>query len=183
MYRSQALRFPTENELKIIFAENEALRFNGCIGSINCMHWAWKNCPSGWSGMFKGKEGKLSVVLEATADNEGIFLHLYFGMPGSLNDINVLDRSSLLHNLINGRSPEVEYEMNGNRYSVPYWLADGIYPNHHCFIKAIQQPISRKKKSSLCKNQSAKISSGRSECCNLASICSLLHVSCGVVTL
>ena len=146
MYRSQALRSPTENDLKIILAENEALGFNGCIGSIDCMHWAWKNCPSGWAGMFKGKEGAPTVVLEATADSAGRFWHFFFGMPGSLNDINVLDRSPLLHDFINGRSPEVEYEVNGNRYSVPYWLADGIYPNHHCFIKAIQQPISRKEK-------------------------------------
>jgi hypothetical protein len=26
------------------------------LGSLNCMHWKWKNCPSRWAGKFQGKE-------------------------------------------------------------------------------------------------------------------------------
>ena len=71
-------------------------------------------------------------------------LAFFFGIPGSLNDINVLDRSPLLHNHICGRSISVEYEVNGNKYNIPYWLGDGIYPNYHCFVKSISNPQSRK---------------------------------------
>lgn len=94
--------------------------------------------------MFAGKEGTSTVVLEAVADSSCRFWHFFFGMPGSLNDINVLDRSPLLHDIISGRSPAVEYEVNGNNYRIPYWLGDGIYPNHHCFIKSISNPKTRK---------------------------------------
>ena len=42
--------------------------------------------------------------------------------------------------------PEVSYEVNGNTYHVPYWLADGIYPANHCFVKSISNPSSKKHK-------------------------------------
>ena len=58
-------------------------------------HWEWKNCPSAWKGMFQGKSGVPTVVLEAIADHTTRFWHFNFGSPGALNDINVLDRSPL----------------------------------------------------------------------------------------
>ena len=96
--------------------------------------------------MFKGKEGTPTVILEATADSSGRFWHFFFGMPGSLNDLNVLDRSPLLNDAIAGRSASVSYTVNGRQYSVPYWLADGIYPKYHCFVKTIASPQTRKEK-------------------------------------
>ena len=83
--------------------------FPGCIGSIVCMHWEWKNCPSSWKGMFQGMSGRPTVVIEAIlADYSGRFWHFHFGSPGSLNDINVLDRSPLFFNAVNGEAPQVD---------------------------------------------------------------------------
>jgi hypothetical protein len=143
-YGQEALRKPTAEDLQQILERSDSDGWPGCIGSIDCMHWAWKNCPSSWKGMFKGKEDGATVVLEAIADHSCRFWHFFFGMPGSLNDINVLDRSPLHHDAINGKSPAVSYKVNGNTYDVPYWLADGIYPNHHCFVKSSPNSASRK---------------------------------------
>jgi hypothetical protein len=51
--------------LKVILADYEQRGFPGCIGSVDGMHWAWKNCPTGWAGQYKGKEKLPTTVLEA----------------------------------------------------------------------------------------------------------------------
>ncbi len=94
------------------------------------MHWEWKNCPSGWKGMFQGKLGVPSVVLEAIADNCCQFWHLNFGSAGALNDLNILDCSPLFDNAVCGESPSVNFVVNRNAYQYAYWLDDGIYPRY-----------------------------------------------------
>ena len=51
-----------------------------------------------------------------------------YGMPGSNNDINVLDASNLFANLREGCGPPTNYTIIGNHYNMGYYLADGIYP-------------------------------------------------------
>jgi hypothetical protein len=72
--------------------------------------------------------------------------HSFFGLPGSHNDINVLDRSPLFKNLLNGQSPRIEYTINGNKYDQGYYLADGIYPDWSTLIKTISAPQGLEKK-------------------------------------
>jgi hypothetical protein len=72
------------------------------LGSIDCCHLAWKNCPKAWAGQYQGKEGRPTVILEAIADTYGRIWHCFFGMPGANNDINVLDNSPLLFDAIHG---------------------------------------------------------------------------------
>jgi hypothetical protein len=61
-------------------------------------------------------------------------------MPGSHNDINVLDTSPLFANLLNGQAPRCEYEICGNVYQQGHYLADGIYPDWPTFVKTMSQP-------------------------------------------
>ncbi|ETV69632.1 hypothetical protein H257_14654 [Aphanomyces astaci] len=146
VYGVTVLRAPNDEDLNRLLDEGVQAGFPGCIGSIDCMHWQWKNCPSSWKGMFQGKEGVATVVLEAIADHRGRFWHFNFGTPGALNDIKVLDRSPLFHNAVNGTSPRVIWSLNGHEYNFPYWLADGIYPQFACFLKTYPNPSSRMQK-------------------------------------
>ena len=45
-----------------------------------------------------------------------------------MNDLNILDRSPVFDDIINGIAPEVNYNVNGREYDLAYYLTYGIYP-------------------------------------------------------
>jgi hypothetical protein len=96
VFRDEFLRPPSASELQHILSMNEARGFLGMIGSIDCMHWQWAKCPTGFAGMYKGHEGKPTMILEAVATHDLRIWHAFFGLPRSHNDINVLHRSPVL---------------------------------------------------------------------------------------
>jgi hypothetical protein len=85
------------------------------------------------------------MILEAVASEDLWIWHVFFGLPGSLNDINVLNRSPLFQSLTSGIAPQVEYMVNDNKYNMEYYLADWIYPPWATFVKAFQNPQGNKK--------------------------------------
>uniref|UniRef100_A0A0D3C2S7 DDE Tnp4 domain-containing protein n=1 Tax=Brassica oleracea var. oleracea TaxID=109376 RepID=A0A0D3C2S7_BRAOL len=99
--------------------------FPGMIGSIDCMHWEWKNCPTAWKGQYSRGSGKPTIVLEAVASYDLWIWHAFFGPPGTLNDINVLDRSPVFDDIINGQASQVIFSINGREYHLAYYLTDG----------------------------------------------------------
>lgn len=146
-FREEYLRAPNSDDLKRILSINESRGFPGSIGSWDCQHWSWKNCPVAWAGQFKGKEKKPTVVLEAIADPELFIWGCHFGSPGSMNDINVLDCSTIVEKIIDGRLlPEFEFEVNGRKRNMCYYLVDGIYPKWAIFIDTIPNALARKQK-------------------------------------
>ena len=112
--------------------------------SIDCMHWTWKNCPVPRQGQFQDKGGLRSIILEAMADQPLWIWHTFFQMPGGNNDINILDRSSLISNFLHGEGSDMQFIVNGNIYCY-YLLADGIYPQWSCFIQPINVPQGEKR--------------------------------------
>ncbi|KAL0742324.1 hypothetical protein Bca4012_083837 [Brassica carinata] len=114
--------------------------FPGMIGSIDCMHWEWKNCPTAWKGQYARGSEKPTIVLEAVASYDLWIWHAFFGCPGTLNDINILDRSPVFDDIINGEAPRVCFSVNGNQYRMAYYLTDGIYPKWATFIQSISLP-------------------------------------------
>ncbi|XP_024004051.1 uncharacterized protein LOC112081528 [Eutrema salsugineum] len=110
------------------------------VGSINCMHWEWKNCPTAWKGQYSRGSDKPTIVLEAVALYDLWIWHAFFGPPGTLNDINVLDRSPVFDDIIQGKAPQVNFSVNGREYDLAYYLTDGIYPKWATFIQSIPIP-------------------------------------------
>lgn len=119
------MRSPLQEDVDHMLSVGEERGFPGMLGSIDCMHWVWKNCPSGWQGMFTGKDKEPTLILETVASQDLWIWHAFFGLPGSLNDINVLDRSHVFSRSATGTDPVVEFVVNGKTYNRGYYLADG----------------------------------------------------------
>jgi hypothetical protein len=147
-FKPDFLRSPTTEETIGIHQANAERGLPGCLGSLDCMHWAWKNCPKAWHGQFKGAKGVPTIVLEAVATRDNRIWHAFFGCPGTLNDINILGRSPLVTNVMNRTFGQLNYSVTpaGAARTRGYFLTDGIYPDYDIFIKAFSAPAGNKKK-------------------------------------
>ena len=66
-------------------------------------------------------------------------------MPRGNNDINVLDRSPLVANLLRGHGQDMSFEVNDRRYPHYYLLAYGLYPKWTIFPQTIHDPQGEKR--------------------------------------
>lgn len=69
-FGEEYLREPTANDIARHTAINASRGFPGMFGSLDCTHWIWKNCPSGWHGMFQDRDGNVSMIMEAVATKD-----------------------------------------------------------------------------------------------------------------
>ncbi|XP_024014636.1 uncharacterized protein LOC112088521 [Eutrema salsugineum] len=156
IFGEEYLRRPTPEDLQRLLIDGERRGFPGMIKSIDCMHWEWKNCPTAWKGQYTRGSGKPTIVLEAVASQDLWFWHAFFGPPGTLNDINVLDRSPVFDDILQGRAPKVNFWVNGHQYHLAYYLTDGIYPKWATFIQSIPLPQGEKATMFATKQESAR---------------------------
>ena len=107
--------------------------FPGCLSSWDCKHFNWKNSPNRLHGQHQGHSegGKKTLILEAICDHRQYFWHINFGDAGTLNDLNVLDKSRIIGSMLAGTlSLKTEpYAINGNVHDWMYFFVDGIYPD------------------------------------------------------
>ena len=72
--------------------------------------------------------------------------HSFFGMPGACNDLNVLAKSHVFEELLEGNRTPMHFEVNENTYDTGYYLADGIYPPIATIVKSFKRPVTQKQK-------------------------------------
>jgi len=147
VFGTRYLRRPTAEDMDNLLQVGESRGFPGMLGSIDCMHWRWENCPTAWKGQFvTGRYGVPTIILEAVASYDLHIWHAFFGVAGSNNDINVLNQSPLFTEVIKGEAPRVQFSVNGKQYNTGYYLADGIYPEWAAFVKSVREPQLQKHK-------------------------------------
>ncbi|KAL0689123.1 hypothetical protein Bca4012_088800 [Brassica carinata] len=78
LFGDEYLRRPTPEDLARLLHIREQRGFPGMIGSIDCMHWEWKNCSTPWKGMYSRGTKKPTIVLEAVASYDLWIWHAFF---------------------------------------------------------------------------------------------------------
>lgn len=119
----------------------------GMVGSLDCMHVQWKNCPVAWQGQFEGKEKVPTLVLEGMCDYNLFFWHHEFGSAGTLNDINIWDKSELHKAFVDGswsENVDFEFQIAGRTFNKLWVAVDGIYPELQRFVKTLSVPVTTK---------------------------------------
>ncbi|KAI5347731.1 hypothetical protein L3X38_000618 [Prunus dulcis] len=66
LYTREYLRRPTPKDIQRLLQKAEARGFSGMIGSIDCMHWQWKNCPTA----LQGSQNDLNVLGQSPVFND-----------------------------------------------------------------------------------------------------------------
>jgi hypothetical protein len=133
---------PSATEIERSTAINAGRGFPGMFASWDCKHFSWKNCPIALAGQHKGKGTDKTLVLEAIADPDLYIWYSFFGEAGSLNDINILNKSSIVASILDGifDLQTTPYTVNGMMRDWLYFLVDGIYPSYSIFINTFHHP-------------------------------------------
>jgi Plant transposon protein len=127
LFEDEWLRLWTMEEALESSRHYEQLGFPGCLGAVDCASWVWEACPMAYQGMCKGKDRKPTVRMEVITDD---FLRIYwlnFGIPGSKNDIQIVNQSPFFNRIRSGRWPPACTTLNicGFALKTFYFLADG----------------------------------------------------------
>jgi hypothetical protein len=140
-------RDPSVAEMRKITAAYAEEGFNGCIGSVDCMHISWKQCPFELKGQYKNPHaGKLATITcEGVCDHNLYCWSWYAGRAGTNNDLTVISSSPLFNRIMSGKKlmklPE-GFELNGMRHDwYLYFLCDGIYPNWEILVGPNHSPL------------------------------------------
>ncbi|XP_071718259.1 uncharacterized protein [Rutidosis leptorrhynchoides] len=69
LYSAEYMRRPNAHDVQRLISKHEEIHgFPGMLGSIDCMHWGWKNCPVSWKWQFtRGDHGYPTIMLEVVA--------------------------------------------------------------------------------------------------------------------
>ena len=71
VFGAEYLRKPNNIDIEHVLQMGESRGFPGMLGSIDCMHWEWKNYPVAWKGQFcRGDHGNPTIMLEAVASQD-----------------------------------------------------------------------------------------------------------------
>ncbi|KAL3625657.1 hypothetical protein CASFOL_030511 [Castilleja foliolosa] len=145
VYVDEYLRRPNNADMVRLLRKAEQRGFPGMLGSVDCMHWEWKNCPIAWADTFSGHRGHPTIILEAVASYDTWIWHSYFGPPSACNDLNVLYNSPIFNDVLEGLDSNIQLTLNGREYQQGYYLADGIYPRWSTIVQAIPDQQGRDK--------------------------------------
>ena len=128
VFGGEYLRKPNSNDVEHFLQMGEARGFPGMMCSIDCMHRQWKKLSYSieenvheWSQRICNNFTKSSCFIWS------MDMSCIFGVARSNNDKNILKRSPVFDELLQGHALKVNYTINRNNYNTSYYLNNGIY--------------------------------------------------------
>nr|KAJ0219676.1 hypothetical protein LSAT_V11C200063800 [Lactuca sativa] len=152
MYKSEYLRLPTSINIQLLYEAHEAKHgFPRMLGRIDCTHCNLRNCPMELRCQYmRGLHQYPKMILEVVTSQDLWFLHAFYRVADSNNDLNVVKQSPII-------GPNCSFYLNDEHYKDDYYLADEIYPTWAVFVKAYPYLVIEKKNGSRRhKNQQAR---------------------------
>jgi hypothetical protein len=148
---SEYVKVPVGEEFEKLKETYTKLGFPGCIGSIDCTHIAWDNCPVGYTNLNTGKEGYPTVSFEVVADHHRRILNCSNYFFGSASDKNIVRNDPFPVSVLDGTFAEqrnLSFELsmeNGMKmkWDGCYFLSDQGYLRVFGFVDPISTPLSR----------------------------------------
>jgi len=71
IFGQKYLRRLNNNDINRLLHIEDARGFPDMLGSIDCMHWEWKNCLVAWQGQYRrGDHHKPTIILEVVASQD-----------------------------------------------------------------------------------------------------------------
>jgi hypothetical protein len=136
MFEPIYLQQPIQVNLEWQLETNTTIGFVRMFIFLNYIHYKWKNCLTTCQFQFINKDRNDYIILEVIIDKCLWFCHIHFGLLGGNNDLNVLNRSQFMSNLLHGANVDLEFQVNGNCYP-KYCFVGGIYPWWLVFVQIV----------------------------------------------
>jgi hypothetical protein len=126
----------------------DKLGFPGCIGSMDCTHIKWDQCPKENRSITKGKEGYPTLSFEVVVDHSRRIHSVSEGFNGTVNDKTISRYDKYCKKLeVEGIYKNVEYILY-DKHGIPfrckglYLIVDGGYREALVYINPITDDFS-----------------------------------------
>ena len=126
--------------LQKVLKEFELIGLPGCVGSMDCTHARWLQCPKGEKHNSKGKEGYPTVAFQVVVSHSRRVLSVSPHYLGNINDKTICKNDIFSLSIMHGSLQDVQYQLwnsAGQKYNCKggYLIVDGGYIDHICFIE------------------------------------------------
>lgn len=136
---------PVGEDLKSVETIYRKCGLAGAVGSIDCTHFKWDQCPWSEQRQHIGKEGYASVVVEAMCDHAGRILAARKCYPGAENDKTIISRDKSVWR-IRDKEPwkSMKYKLRNadgteTEYTGAWLIVDGGYPKVSTYTRRAEQ--------------------------------------------
>jgi hypothetical protein len=121
------IHWPIGDEMRAVILDFKAFcSMHSVHGALDCTHIHISKLAHFLDDYYYFKTGGYSMVDQAVVDTKKMFQNIYVGLPGSVNDQRVLQKSTLWQNVVHGGL--LNFDAGSQDVIPPYFLADKGYP-------------------------------------------------------